>query len=185
MNQFIPSLLEKALGMGCSVRWIHDHRELVSGDVCFLLSYGRIVSEEWLDLHRHNLVVHASALPQGKGWSPMTWQILEGATSIPLTLFEAAADLDAGPIHAQEMLQLKGHELAPEWQQLQAMATVRLCANWLSNYPLSAASPQPQIGAESCYGRRRPEDSRMDPARPLQSNFHSCRLSTTRRIRLF
>ena len=120
----------------------------VSGDVCFLLSYGRIVSEEWLDLHRHNLVVHASALPQGKGWSPMTWQILEGATSIPLTLFEAAADLDAGPIHAQEMLQLKGHELAPEWQQLQAMATVRLCANWLSNYPLSAASPQPQIGAE-------------------------------------
>ena len=101
----------------------------------------------------------------------MTWQILEGATSIPLTLFEAAADLDAGPIHAQEMLQLKGHELAPEWQQLQAMATVRLCANWLSNYPLSAASPQPQIGAESCYGRRRPEDSRMDPARPLQEQF--------------
>ena len=171
MNQFIPSLLEQALGMGCSVRWIHDHRELVSGDVCFLLSYGRIVSEKWLDLHRHNLVVHASALPQGKGWSPMTWQILEGATSIPLTLFEAAADLDAGPIHAQEMLQLNGHELAPEWQQLQAMATVRLCANWLSNYPLSAASPQPQIGAESCYGRRRPEDSRMDPARPLQEQF--------------
>ncbi|MDA7433317.1 UDP-2,4-diacetamido-2,4,6-trideoxy-beta-L-altropyranose hydrolase [Synechococcus sp. AH-601-N10] len=171
MNLFIPSLLEQALGMGCSVRWVHDHRELASGDVCFLLSYGRIVSEEWLALNRHNLVVHASALPQGKGWSPMTWQILEGATSIPLTLFEAAADLDAGPIHAQEMLQMQGHELAPEWQQLQAMATVRLCTNWLRNYPLSAASPQPQVGAESCYSRRRPEDSRMDPALPLQEQF--------------
>ena len=48
------------------------------------------------------------------------WQLLEGASTIPLTLFEAAAELDAGPIYAQEMLQLQGHELAPEWQRLQA-----------------------------------------------------------------
>jgi methionyl-tRNA formyltransferase len=30
--------------------------------------------------------VHESALPQGQGWSPMTWQILEGASPIPVTL---------------------------------------------------------------------------------------------------
>ena len=51
------------------------------------------------------------------------------------------------------------------------MATVRLCTNWLRNYPFSAASPQPQVGAESFYGRRRPEDSRIDPARSLQEQF--------------
>ena len=37
--------------------------------------------------------------------------------------------------------------------------------------PSQCGFPQPQIGAESCYGRRRPEDSRMDPARPLQEQF--------------
>ncbi len=171
MNHYIPALLQEALRLGCSVRWIHDHRQLQQGDVCFLLSYGRIVAEECLALHRHNLVVHASALPRGKGWSPMTWQILEGMTSIPLTLFEAAADLDAGPIHAQEMLELKGHELAPEWQQLQAEATIRLCSRWLQEYPASASTPQPQYGEESCYARRRPEDSRLDPRRSLQVQF--------------
>ena len=171
MNNHIPRLLEKALAIGCSIRWIHDHRHLQPGDICFLLSYGRVVSEEFLALNRHNLVVHASALPKGKGWSPMTWQILEGATEIPLTLFEAAADLDAGPIYAQEMLRLQGTELVSDWQHLQAEATIRLCSSWLRDYPMSSDSPQPQIGEESCYARRRPEDSRLDPHMSLVDQF--------------
>ena len=89
----------------------------------------------------------------------MTWQILEGATEIPLTLFEAAADLDAGPIYSQEILHLTGNELVSEWQHLQADATIRLCSAWLRDYPTSAESPQLQIGHESCYARRRPTDS--------------------------
>ena len=171
MNHYIPALVQEALRLGCSLHWVHDHQQLVPGDVCFLLSYGRIVSDEWLAIHRHNLVVHASALPQGKGWSPMSWQVLEGASTIPLTLFEADVALDAGPIYAQEMLQLEGHELAPEWQQLQAEATIRLCSRWLKSYPASAACAQPQQGEESAYGRRRPEDSGLDLQQSLEYQF--------------
>lgn len=29
--------------------------------------------------HRHNFVIHVSALPQCQDWSLMTWQIVEGA----------------------------------------------------------------------------------------------------------
>ena len=67
--------------------------------MCLLLSCSRLLNADQLALHSYNLVVHESALPQGQGLSPMTWQILEGARSIPITLFEAVADLDAGPIH--------------------------------------------------------------------------------------
>ncbi|WP_115127000.1 UDP-2,4-diacetamido-2,4,6-trideoxy-beta-L-altropyranose hydrolase [Synechococcus sp. GEYO] len=176
MNHYIPLLAQEVLRCGCSLRWVHDHQQLVPGEVCFLLSYGQIVSEEWLALHRHNMVVHASALPQGKGWSPMSWQILEGASTIPLTLFEAAAALDAGAIHAQEMLQLRGHELAPEWQRLQAEATIRLCSRWLKDYPASAASAQPQQGEESFYRRRRPSDSCVDPLKSLEDQFSLLRV---------
>ena len=171
MNHYIPLLAQEAFNLGYSIRWVHDHQQLAPGDVCFLLSYGRIVSEEWLALHRHNLVVHASALPKGKGWSPMSWQILEGASTIPITLFEAAAELDAGPIYAQEMLQLFGHELAPEWQQLQAQATIRLCGRWLKSYPASTACAQSQQGEESVYRRRRPEDSCIDLQQSLEDQF--------------
>ncbi len=65
-----------------------------SADFCFCLSYGRLVSNQTRAGFRHTLVVHASDLPHGKGWSPLSWQILEGKHSIPLTLFEAAESVD-------------------------------------------------------------------------------------------
>ncbi len=168
MNHYIPQLLLEASGLGCSLRWIHDHRALQEGDISLLLSYGRIVSEEWLALSMHNLVVHASALPLGKGWSPMTWQIVEGASEIPITLFEADTELDAGHIYDQQHIQLSGFELSAEWQEMQALATLSLCMRWLADYPHSATLGKPQEGEESVYPRRTPEDSRLDPTRTLE-----------------
>ena len=52
----------------------------------------------------------------------MTWQIPEEVCSTPITLFEAVADLDAGPIHLQQQITLQGHELVGEWRVLQACA---------------------------------------------------------------
>ncbi len=53
-----------------SVRWIHHPTDLAPGDVCLLLSCGYLTSATQLALHRHNLVVHESALPKGKGVEP-------------------------------------------------------------------------------------------------------------------
>lgn len=47
-------------------------------DIVFILSYHRIIDTQYLAKHKHNIVIHASDLPQGKGWAPMFWQILEG-----------------------------------------------------------------------------------------------------------
>lgn len=77
--------------------------------MCLLLCCGHLLSTEQLALHRQNLVVQASAMPQGQGWSPMTWQILEGASRIPITLFEKTAQLDAGPIYLQQPIELHRH----------------------------------------------------------------------------
>jgi hypothetical protein len=87
LNDYLPRLIEAIWARGHAVRWVHHPADLATGDVCLLLSCGRLLSPEELALHRHNLVVHESALPQGQGWSPMTWQILEGASPIPVTLY--------------------------------------------------------------------------------------------------
>ena len=106
----------------------------------------------------------------------MSWQILEGASTIPLTLFEAVEALDAGPIHHQELIELQGHELAPEWQRLQAEAMIWLCTSWLKDYPLSAALAKPQRGEETFYDRRRPEDSHLDSQMTLEEQFSLLRI---------
>jgi len=93
----------------------------------------------------------------------MTWQVLEGASSIPTTLFEAVAELDASPIYLHQQIDLQGHELVEEWRALQAQATLELCLVWLDRYREVVAEAQDQLGEPSHYRRRRPADSQLDP----------------------
>lgn len=176
LNAFLPDLISELWQRGHSVRWIHTPRELTRGDVCLLLSCGRLLSSEQLALHQHNLVVHASALPQGQGWSPMTWQILEEASAIPVTLFEAVTDLDAGSIYLQQQIALQGHELAEEWRIMLAQTTLDLCLAWFDQYRKVVKVAQPQHGIASHYGRRRPADSQLDPERSLADQFNLLRV---------
>jgi UDP-2,4-diacetamido-2,4,6-trideoxy-beta-L-altropyranose hydrolase len=176
LNIHLPSLIAALWQRGHAVRWIHEPAQLVPGDVCLLLSCGRLLSSDHLSLHRHNLVVHESALPQGQGWSPMTWQILEGASCISVTLFEAVAELDAGPIYLQQQIELQGHELVEEWRALQAQATLELCLDWVDRYQEVLAAARHQHGEHSYYRRRRPADSQLNPDLSLVEQFNLLRV---------
>ena len=135
--------------------------------------------------HRYNLVVHESALPQGQGWSPLTWQILEGASSNPITLFEAAAELDAGPIYLQKQIRLRGHELVDEWRALQASATFELCLDWFDRHQEVVLAANPQYGEASYYPRRRTADSQLDPDLSLAEQFNLLRVVDNERYGAF
>lgn len=185
LNSTLPGLIAALWQRGHAVRWIHNPAQLAPGDVCLLLSCGRLLSAEQLALHRHNLVVHESALPQGQGWSPMTWQILEGASRIPITLFEATAALDAGPIYLQQQIALQGHEVVEEWRALQAKASRDLCLAWFDRYREVVAAAQPQHGEASHYRRRRPADSQLDPERSLAEQFNLLRVVDNQRYPAF
>ena len=69
LNRYLPELIQALWQRGHAVRWIHHPAQLAAGDVCLLLSCGRLLSADQLALHRHTLVVHESALPQGPGWT--------------------------------------------------------------------------------------------------------------------
>ena len=147
-------------------------------DVCLLLSCGQHLL---LSISATCPGVHESALPQGQGWSPMTWQILEGASSIPITLFEAVVDLDAGPIYLQKQITLSGNELVDEWRALQARATLELCLNWFDQNSEVVEAAQPQQGDASHYRRRRPVDSLLDPELSLAEQFNLLRVVDNQR----
>ncbi len=176
INSYLAELIQSLWKRGHAVRWIHNPAQLSAGDVCLLLSCSRLLNAEQLTLHNHNLVVHESELPKGQGWSPMTWQILEGAKHIPVTLFEASAKLDAGPIYLQQKIMLSGEELIEDWRALQAQVTVQLCLAWLDRYREIIANVRPQEGEATHYRRRRPVDSQLDPQRSLAEQFDLLRV---------
>lgn len=177
INTAAAELIATWAGEGHELAWVHDADDLVAGDVAIFLGYGRIVSPEVLKRHTRNLVVHESDLPHGRGWSPLTWQILEGRDAVVVSLIEAAQDVDSGPIYAQESLRFDGTELIDELRAAQAAATVRLCEEFVRDYPESATRARPQTGTPTYYPRRRPIDSQLDPNRTLRDQFNLFRVA--------
>ncbi len=115
----------------------------------------------------------------------MTWQILDGSCRISITLFEASAAMDAGPIYLQRMIDLQRTELVEEWRALQAEVTFALCLEWLHRYIKVLMQAQPRQGEASHYRRRRPADSQLDPQRPLAEQFNLLRVVDNQRYQAF
>lgn len=175
-NEPIPGLIAGWLEQGHAVSWVHEPAALPTGDLCFMLGCGQIVRGDKLARHRLNLVVHASNVPRGRGWSPTTWLILEGHSTIPVTLLEAAERVDSGVVYAQEQITLDGTELINEWRGLLFKATTKLCRDFVEGYPVSASRFAEQNGEPSYYRRRTADDSALDPQSSIADQFELLRV---------
>lgn len=175
---FVPyarMFVEDLGGRGWRAELFHDHGEIGRDfQVVFMLSYFKIVKEAFLREHQHNLVVHDSQLPQGKGWAPLFWQILEGKNKIPAVLFEATEGVDAGDIYVRDHIDLRGDELHDEIRDLQARKSVEMCIQFLENY--DDLKPVIQSGEETFYARRTPEASRVDINKSISEQFNLLRI---------
>lgn len=156
---------------------IFNHDEVEKGDILCLLSCERIF--RFLELNSYNLVVHESDLPHGKGWSPVTWQVLEGKSDIPVTLFEASENVDSGVIYAQDFIKLDGTELLPEIKDEQGRITIKLILDFVSKYPHIKGVKQ--VGQESFYNRRKPKDSEIDTNLSIEDQFNLLRVCDNER----
>lgn len=176
MNSHIPAMLSYLKKKGHDVVWMHDVSQLDEGDVAFYLSCEQIVKPVALVKNEHNIVVHASALPQGKGWSPVTWQVLGGCNNIPLTLFEAVERVDSGTIYLQETVELDGGELLDEIHEKIGARISQMCLQFIDGYSNIVAAGREQEGEESFYPRRRAEDSEIDPQKSIEEQFNLLRV---------
>lgn len=172
---YLPGFIQQLEQNGAKVRLFHEVSELEQGDLLFILSCGRLLKPEHMALHQHNLVVHESALPQGRGWSPLTWQILEGKSEVSITLFECAEAVDSGVIYLQNIQHFSGDELVDELRVAQAEASFQLCLDFVKSYPEILSSASEQTGEATYYKRRRPVDSRLDPELTIAEQFNLLR----------
>lgn len=174
MNKYNHSLYNTLTSIGHEVTLINSKNKIKQGDILFLLSCFEIIGSEYLKLNKNNIVVHASDLPKGKGWSPTTWQILEGKNEIPLTLFEAVKEMDAGDWYIKDTLKLDGTELIDEWQGKLGKKIVEMCIDFVNNY--ENAEPHKQAGEKSMYPRRTPKDSELDINKTIKEQFNLLRI---------
>jgi methionyl-tRNA formyltransferase len=185
INSYVPQLVNSLQAEHHQVYWVHQSDLIPEGDFVFYLGCGQIVPLEILQKNKHNLVVHESALPLGKGWSPLTWQILEGKNDIPIILFEANKLVDSGVIYLQDILHFNGLELVDELRQLQAQKSIDMCLTFVSQYPGIISHGRSQQGEATFYRRRMPKDSLLDPSKSIKEQFNLLRVVDNERYPAF
>lgn len=165
------SLMKELNSIGHICTYIFDSKDVTSGDILVFLSYDRIFDQ--LYLNKHNLVIHESDLPKGRGMSPLTWQILNNINAIPICLLEASEKIDEGNIYYRDYLEFEGHELFDELKALQGKKTIELVLKFINEYP--NIEPIEQFGQASYYTRRRPKDSKLDISQSIENQFNLLR----------
>jgi methionyl-tRNA formyltransferase len=175
---FVPYgkvLLEKLAELKNNVSYVFNATEVKQGDVCFLLSCTRLVPAEVLRLNKNNIVVHASDLPKGKGFSPLQWQVVEGSNKIPLTLFEVTEGVDAGPYYLKDEIIFSGYELLDEMRKKMAEKIIDMCIKYITHFhDLKSIG---QEGEESFYKRRTKKDDELDVNKTIAEQFNHLRIA--------
>jgi len=171
---FAERLVRELCASGDDAVLARDYEDISVGAVAFFLGCIHIAPLEILARNQRNLVVHESDLPKGRGFAPLTWQILEGKNHIPICLVEAAEAVDSGPVIDREWISYEGHELLNDLRQRAGEMTISLCQKYVNaEVPPTG---KPQLGEPTFYSRRRPIDSQLDPQRSILEQFNLLRV---------
>ena len=158
--------------------------ELSGGDLLFLISCQELAEQSVRSSFKAALVIHASDLPHGRGWSPHIWQILEGRSEITVTLLEAAGNVDSGAIWAQRKIFFEGHELYDEINAALFDAEISLMNEAVDCWGCIRPRIQDNSGA-SYYPRRQAVDSQLDPSKSIAAQFNLLRVADPARYPAF
>lgn len=163
---------------------VNSKNDLPGGEILFLISCNEIIGKNIREKYRSTLVVHASDLPRGRGWSPHIWQILENKNNITVSLLEAEDSIDTGAIWTQRDFFLEGHELADEINNKLFKVELELMDFALQNFTTIHPQKQSEVGA-TYYEKRFPKHSRLDPNKTIAEQFNLLRISDPKRYPAF
>lgn len=158
------------------IELVRQKKDLSGGDILFLISCTEIISSQERNTYIGCLVLHASDLPKGRGWSPHIWSIIEGNEEITLTLLEANDEVDSGRVWKKLNFQVPKHAL---WNEINAQLfekEIELIDFAVSNFKSVLPKPQDPNVKTTYYPRRTPDDSAIDPYKSIESQFDKIRV---------
>lgn len=141
-------------------------------DFVFSFYYRYMLDKAWLALPRLGaLNIHGSLLPKYRGRAPVHWAIIKGETMTGASLHYMLEKPDAGALVDQEAVPIGDNDTALEVSQKVAAAAETVLRRSLPLLIAGTASASPlDLSRGSYFGRRRPEDGRIDwrcGARPI------------------
>jgi methionyl-tRNA formyltransferase len=179
VNAYLDKWAEK--NQNHQINIVHSKNELISGDILFLISCSEIISKLERERFEKVLVVHASDLPHGRGWSPHVWEIINGATDITLSLLEAEDKVDTGDIWKKISVSISKTAFFDEINELIFDSELKLMDFAIENYNTIKPKKQPNIDSMH-WPKRSPKDSEIDIYKAISDQFDLIRVCDPKRF---
>lgn len=167
------------------IQLVRSSRDLKGGDILFLVSCSELVKAEDRRLYKTTLVLHASDLPRGRGWSPHVWEVIAGGREITVSILEAAERIDSGRIWGKVKVQIPDHALWYEINNLIFRAETDLMSRVVADFDSIVPVEQDPMVEPTYYRRRTAEDSRIDPDISIAKQFDLLRVCDPERFPAF
>lgn len=167
------------------IELVRNKKDLSGGDILFLISCSEIIGATDRSAYRASLVLHASDLPLGRGWSPHIWQIIGGGEEITLTMLEAEDKVDSGRIWKKISFAIPKHALWDEINERLFAAEIELIDLAVQEFSNITPMEQDTDILPTYYPRRTPADSQIDPGHSIASQFDKLRVCDPHRFPAF
>jgi methionyl-tRNA formyltransferase len=145
-----PATLETLRKLAPDLIFSFYYRNLIPGEILALAPLGAFN-------------IHGSLLPKYRGRAPVNWAVLNGETETGATLHYMVERADAGDVVDQERVEIGPEETAFEVMAKVTEAACLVLERRLEELKTGCAPRIPQNhGLATKFGRRRPEDGRID-----------------------
>lgn len=161
---------------------VRQKNELIGGDILFLISCSEIINAEDRRKYEKVLVIHASDLPKGRGWSPHIWEIVNGAKELTVSLLEASDKVDSGDIWHKAKLEISSTALYDEINVRLFDAELSLMDFAVKHFSTISPQPQDQNIEPTYWPRRLPKDSELDITKSIDEQFDLIRVCDPNRF---
>jgi methionyl-tRNA formyltransferase len=143
--------------------WVEEARR-AAPDFLFSFYYRHMLKAPWLSVARSgSLNMHGSLLPKYRGRAPVHWAILRGETVTGASLHYMLEKPDAGALVDQEPVTIAENDTALDVSLNVAAAAQAVLHRCLPALIAGTAPARPlDLSQGSYFGRRRPEDGRID-----------------------
>ncbi|MCE9549167.1 methionyl-tRNA formyltransferase, partial [Candidatus Nomurabacteria bacterium] len=146
-------------------------------DLFVVVSYGKIIPKEILDLPRLGTInIHPSLLPLYRGPSPIVTPILNGDTETGVTIIKIDEEMDHGPILAQEKINLSGDEFIWDLEKSLAELGGKLLVETIPKFIAGQVQLKEQDHNKATYVKKiKKEDGLIDLEDDAVKNYNKFR----------
>lgn len=159
--------------------------DLHGGDLLLLISCNEFVPLDIRKRYSKALVIHASDLPNGRGWSPHIWDIIGGASEITISLLEAQDKIDSGDIWRKIKITVPCNLISREINALLFAAEIELMDFAVQNFGNVVPKKQAHLSNGTVWPKRTPNDSEIDINVSISEQFNLLRVCDSKRFPAF